>query len=209
MIKLCPLCNTVQGFYKKPVMKICKKCHSKRMSARIANNKIKNSKVLSTFKGTGCQICKNIFPEICLDFDRLSNKRWNIGHMYRFISEKTLLAEISKCQIICSNCHRTKTYNEKYANKEATTNIEQRKWLKEHKSTKPCKDCNGLFHFAAMDFDHQRDKFSEIGKMMSYTIERIKEEIAKCDLICSNCHRIRHSSGLKSKISVSSVINLR
>ena len=66
-------------------------------------------------------------------------------------------------------------------------------WVNEMKS-KPCMDCGNTFPPVCMDFDHVRG-----GKVMSITRmvhgassrDRILEEIAKCDLVCSNCHRIR------------------
>ncbi len=59
----------------------------------------------------------------------------------------------------------------------------------------PCMDCGGSFHHSAMDFHHRdpSQKTDSISKMVVRGgIERLKEEIAKCDLICANCHRIRH-----------------
>lgn len=45
-----------------------------------------------------------------------------------------------------------------------------------------------------MDFDHVRgEKFANVSKMVNTCekLSRIEDEIAKCDLVCSNCHRIR------------------
>lgn len=45
-----------------------------------------------------------------------------------------------------------------------------------------------------MDFDHVRGKKSFNiggGKMGTPSFEAIEVEIAKCDLVCANCHRIR------------------
>ena len=45
-----------------------------------------------------------------------------------------------------------------------------------------------------MDFDHVRGiKKANISTMVrqAYSIETIKEEVAKCDLVCANCHRKR------------------
>jgi hypothetical protein len=45
-----------------------------------------------------------------------------------------------------------------------------------------------------MDFDHVRDeKFASVSQLVSYGygIASIDAEIAKCDLVCSNCHRYR------------------
>ena len=48
------------------------------------------------------------------------------------------------------------------------------------------------------DFDHinQDEKFKAISQMYSFPIERIVEEMDKCRLLCSNCHRfITHWEG--------------
>lgn len=45
-----------------------------------------------------------------------------------------------------------------------------------------------------MDFDHVRGiKKYNIAHMvkLAYSIEAIKKELEKCELVCSNCHRIR------------------
>lgn len=56
----------------------------------------------------------------------------------------------------------------------------------------PCTDCGRIFPTECMDFDHVRGtKRFNIGQARSWKIETLREEIAKCDLVCSNCHRIR------------------
>lgn len=60
---------------------------------------------------------------------------------------------------------------------------------------KPCVDCGGSFPSICMDFDHVRgEKRYEISRMTRITVskELILEEIAKCELVCANCHRLRH-----------------
>lgn len=58
--------------------------------------------------------------------------------------------------------------------------------------SKPCMDCGGRFHPCAMDFDHVRGKkLFTVGENRNRGISTIKEEIAKCDVVCSNCHRVR------------------
>ena len=57
---------------------------------------------------------------------------------------------------------------------------------------RPCQDCGNHFPPECMDFDHVRGekKFmvsANVGSSWSATVE----EIAKCDVVCSNCHRIR------------------
>ena len=58
---------------------------------------------------------------------------------------------------------------------------------------RPCADCGGTFHPVAMHFDHRpgEEKVSEIGFMIrGYSRKRILAEIAKCDLVCANCHAV-------------------
>ena len=69
-----------------------------------------------------------------------------------------------------------------------------KEWVDELKS-KPCVDCGNEFETFVMDFDHRdpTTKSYVISFMVSKRMPReaILEEIAKCDLICANCHRKR------------------
>lgn len=58
----------------------------------------------------------------------------------------------------------------------------------------PCTDCRQSFPPVCMDFDHTgSSKIKSIARMYSsgYNLRLIQEEIAKCELVCANCHRIR------------------
>lgn len=62
----------------------------------------------------------------------------------------------------------------------------------------PCADCGGRFPVECMDFDHVRgSKVANISRMHGHARERVMEEVAKCDVVCSNCHRIRTAARLK------------
>ena len=68
-----------------------------------------------------------------------------------------------------------------------------RKFVQEAKS-RPCVDCGIQYPFYVMDFDHVRGKKVEnIATMVGHArkLEVLVAEIAKCELVCSNCHRIR------------------
>jgi hypothetical protein len=59
---------------------------------------------------------------------------------------------------------------------------------------KPCADCGGEFPYYVMDFDHRDGevKLFDVSKgMLSLGRAKVLAEIAKCDIICANCHRIR------------------
>lgn len=58
-----------------------------------------------------------------------------------------------------------------------------------------CMDC-GLHPevLEVLEFDHRPDevKSFSISQRMSFgTIESLREEITKCDILCANCHRVR------------------
>jgi len=62
----------------------------------------------------------------------------------------------------------------------------------------PCVDCGISFHFSAMDFDHRPGEIKKfnVSAAQGRNMERVLKEIAKCDLVCSNCHRFRTFSRL-------------
>lgn len=62
------------------------------------------------------------------------------------------------------------------------------------KETTPCADCGGKFPAVCMDFDHVRgEKRVDVSFMVqkAYAWPAVAAEIAKCDLVCANCHRLR------------------
>jgi hypothetical protein len=67
-----------------------------------------------------------------------------------------------------------------------------------------CPDCGGKFHSVAMDFDHVSGaKVQHISRMVSqphhYSWDALLAEIAKCEIVCANCHRVRtHERGIIS-----------
>ena len=56
-----------------------------------------------------------------------------------------------------------------------------------------CIDCGFNGHPAALDFDHLpgTTKLFNIGQEKNRPRAQLMEEIAKCELVCANCHRIR------------------
>lgn len=56
-----------------------------------------------------------------------------------------------------------------------------------------CVDCGYNKHPAALDFDHLHGftKRAGVGTMVRRSWGDILEEIAKCEVVCANCHRIR------------------
>ena len=67
-----------------------------------------------------------------------------------------------------------------------------REFVKNYKESRPCMDCGKFYPACVMEFDHQKDKTRAISRMLSASAKRIYIEIEKCELVCANCHRIRH-----------------
>lgn len=56
----------------------------------------------------------------------------------------------------------------------------------------PCVDCGETYPYYVMQFDHVRgDKIRHVSKMVLFSPDTILAEIAKCDLVCANCHAVR------------------
>lgn len=56
---------------------------------------------------------------------------------------------------------------------------------------KSCQDCGGIFHFTAMEFDHLDPRTKVAGVSQLPPGDAKLKEVAKCDLVCANCHRVR------------------
>ncbi|WP_255198338.1 homing endonuclease associated repeat-containing protein [Halorarius litoreus] len=72
-----------------------------------------------------------------------------------------------------------------------------RAWLHEQKTAAACERC-GESSPDCLEFHHPPgvDKRMDVGTMVSHGHSRasIREEIAKCDVLCSNCHRRTHQA---------------
>jgi bacterioferritin-associated ferredoxin len=66
-------------------------------------------------------------------------------------------------------------------------------YVRNLKENFPCTDCGQKYPYYVMDFDHiGTDKSNNVSEMVNrFGLATIIKEIAKCELICSNCHRIR------------------
>ena len=67
------------------------------------------------------------------------------------------------------------------------------RYIRAQKEGKPCMDCGEYYPYYVMDFDHVRGtkEFNISDAAYSVGFQRLIDEIVKCDLVCSNCHRER------------------
>lgn len=71
---------------------------------------------LDRFKNKPCMDCRGWFDPWQMDFDHRPEevKLFNIG-AGRGLKLVRLVAEIKKCDVVCSNCHRTRTHKRRLA----------------------------------------------------------------------------------------------
>jgi hypothetical protein len=72
--------------------------------------------------------------------------------------------------------------------------IAKRDWLAGIKLSSGCVDCGYKEHSEALDFDHRPgvNKIFDIGRgVLSRSWGSIRAEVAKCEVRCANCHRVK------------------
>lgn len=69
----------------------------------------------------------------------------------------------------------------------------RREFINAIKLESGCIDCGYNTHPDVLEFDHRPEveKLFEIGSQVSRSTDLILAEIAKCDVRCANCHRIK------------------
>ena len=100
----------------------------------------------------------------------------------------------------CKTCRRT--YDAAYSARTLARRRERRAerkrefvvWYEALKEHRPCADCGGRFPPAAMQWDHLpgTEKVADVANLLRRLCKaRVLDEIAKCELVCANCHAIR------------------
>lgn len=134
---------------------------------------------------------------------KICSKCYNSKDSSEFYQRKT--NRPGKYYEICKDCFRKRGREYYHQNHERQLKLallrkkmyrqERKLWLEKLKD-RPCKDCGVKYPPYVMDFDHKdaKIKVASISWMALHNtsnLEVIKLEIKKCDLVCSNCHRIR------------------
>ena len=106
-------------------------------------------------------------------------------------------AEIGKCVLVCANCHRSRHAAERQAT--AAPVVAFRRRMKARAVAElggRCLACGFLGPNAVFDFHHRDPRLksfgiSENGIPRPWT--KIRNELAKCVMLCANCHREVHA----------------
>lgn len=98
--------------------------------------------------------------------------------------------------ITCDKEYQKEWYlknKEKHKSKSKISNLVRKKrnikFVLEYFKNNPCSKC-GETDPVVLDFDHLGDKKYQVARLVGgSSIDKIKSEIAKCQVLCANCHR--------------------
>lgn len=103
-------CKSCKNLYNKEWYKKNKQKHRDQVNvSRKLSSKQKREQI-NKIKSVPCLDCGNTYPSYCMDFDHLENKEFGIASKITSYPIDRLLKEIAKCEIVCANCHRIRTY---------------------------------------------------------------------------------------------------
>jgi len=126
-------------------------------------------------------------------------KRWRAANSAKVRSYVKRWREANKNKIKVYNKKWTAT-NFEYVRKDRKLKYAKRLRALNLLKNTPCLDCKGRFPPECMDFDHVRGrKITQVSHMKNRRFKDMLAEIAKCDLVCSNCHRIRTKKRIQIK----------
>lgn len=63
---------------------------------------------------TPCKDCGVLYPSYVTDYDHIGEKKMNISLLINRGSAKQVKEEIKKCELVCANCHRIRTFKRGY-----------------------------------------------------------------------------------------------
>lgn len=99
-------CKACQAIYFRSHYTRNKKYYRDRNKRRRADNLV----FIQAAKKQPCTDCGIQYAPHIMDFDHLSDKDFSIASVYYNKSIKLLEKEIAKCEVVCANCHRDRTY---------------------------------------------------------------------------------------------------
>ena len=116
---------------------------------------------------------------------------------YKHRDRGTFQHRCKTCQSRYSQAHyqlNVASYVQRIRKNNQRTCKQNREKLHDYLSAQRCMDC-GIQGLAVLEFDHRdpREKENEISALVraAYSWSAVLKEIAKCDVVCANCHRKR------------------
>lgn len=90
---------------------VCWDCWRKSGTAYRKTFRTKRKAIINKAKDVPCADCNVKYPPHIMDFDHIEdNKLFNISDGWFNASLAVIQAEIEKCEVVCANCHRDRTF---------------------------------------------------------------------------------------------------
>jgi hypothetical protein len=161
-------------------------------------------RVVDEWKRQGCVDCG--YRDIrAIDPDHLLSAA-KAGHLSRLVqlcvSMDRLTRELASCVPRCARCHRLVTQQQRFSRNRGADRLPP-SWQRRIdmqdandsiKVARGCADCGWARWARGLDWDHVRGpKVATIAIMIGRrdSWQAIEDEMAKCEVVCANCHRVR------------------
>ena len=175
---------------------------------RARNNALKADRVqaaqalvLAHLRSTSCVDCGED-DLVVLEFDHVGAKRTDISTLVRRgVRLSTIRTEISRCEVVCANCHRRRTAcRGRWRRADAALGGPWRSAAHERNvrfaigvlTQSGCVECR-VGDVVVLDFDHVGPKTGNVMRLArdEVSLGRLRDEIERCVVRCANCHRRR------------------
>ena len=104
-------CRDCKAAYQRQWYERNRERHIENVNAIRRELRRKHAAIVAREKSRPCVDCGVTYPPYVMDFDHVRGEKLKeIGVMRGTVSTRVLLAEIAKCEVVCSNCHRIRTH---------------------------------------------------------------------------------------------------
>ena len=169
-------------------------------AAKLARQRVLRAAILEHLLCHPCVDCGETDP-VVLEFDHVADKSASISVLLSSTAtRKAVDAEIARCEVVCTNCHRRRTAARagwRRASAGAPPSPHPSRTVERNLAhvydvlrQTVCLDC-GEGDPLVLEFDHVGPKRATVTRLAWYgcSLATIDAEIAKCETRCANCHR--------------------
>lgn len=162
------------------------------------------TRIVDEWKSQGCVDCGyDDIRAIDPDHSDDSEKHDNVSRMIQMCaSAARIRSELAKCEPRCARCHRLRTAKQRpcaWRSAEKLPSSWKRRLERQDvndiiKMTNGCTDCAWAGWPRGLDWDHVRGtKVAGVAGLIANgrPWPEVLAEMAKCEVVCANCHRIR------------------
>jgi 5-methylcytosine-specific restriction endonuclease McrA len=205
--KCCSVKCRANAWYNAQSEKYKKEKNGKNVSYDRKKNELRKIEGIGHLGGK-CSVCGYNKCTRALEFHHIKpHTKDKSIHKLTKLSHKRFMAEISKCVLLCANCHREhhSTHRKlKFRKSKNRSSLTARKTVLERNRYKryklkavqikggQCVECAYKKDICSLDFHHTGDKTKMIKELLHGSWEKIELELTKCELLCANCHREKH-----------------